>query len=162
MKLKYISWLPAIAIMIMIFAFSSKPANESNNGSLSIANTVLNSYETVTNQHFEPAKRIKMIDNINFIVRKGAHFSEYALLSLAVVFYFLTIGKEGVRLFVLSTFFSALYASTDEFHQTFVPGRSGMLRDVLIDTAGAATGAILFLLIYTLLSAQYKKKKGLN
>ena len=36
-----------------------------------------------------------------------------------------------------------LYAITDEFHQTFVDGRIGTSRDVLIDTAGALTAAVL-------------------
>ena len=37
-----------------------------------------------------------------------------------------------------------LYACTDEFHQLFVPGRSGNFRDVIIDTSGGVLSAILF------------------
>ena len=43
----------------------------------------------------------------------------------------------------------AAYAATDEFHQLFVPGRSGQLKDVLIDTAGGALGlGLLALILY--------------
>lgn len=162
MKLKYISWLPAFVIMIMIFVFSSKPADDSNKGSLTLANTVLTTYETVTNQHYEPRKRSKLIDSINFIVRKGAHFSEYALLSCAIALHFLAMGKEGVRLWLIPTALSALYASTDEYHQTFISGRSGQFRDVLIDSAGAATGAFVFLFIITLFFHIQKRREKLH
>ena len=40
-----------------------------------------------------------------------------------------------------------LYASTDEFHQLFVPGREGTFRDVLIDTSGAII-AIIFICLF--------------
>ena len=36
-----------------------------------------------------------------------------------------------------------LYASTDELHQLFVPGRSGQVKDVLIDGCGAVIGALI-------------------
>mgnify|MGYP000059507674 CR=1 FL=1 len=39
--------------------------------------------------------------------------------------------------------FAFCYASTDEFHQLFVPGRSGQVRDVLIDSCGAAIGVLI-------------------
>ena len=42
-----------------------------------------------------------------------------------------------------AVFIGFLYASTDEFHQTFVPGRSGEIRDILIDTFGVLLGALI-------------------
>ena len=44
---------------------------------------------------------------------------------------------------VIAIVLTALYASTDEFHQLFVPGRSGQVRDVLIDSCGAAIGVLI-------------------
>ena len=40
-----------------------------------------------------------------------------------------------------------LYAATDEYHQTFVPGRSGRVSDVLVDLLGSAIGTLGILLI---------------
>ena len=37
---------------------------------------------------------------------------------------------------------AALYAVTDEFHQLFVPGRSGQFSDVVLDSAGALAGLL--------------------
>ena len=50
---------------------------------------------------------------------------------------------------VCATAICALYASTDEFHQLFVPGRAGMLSDVGIDTLGAFVGILLAFLVMT-------------
>ena len=52
--------------------------------------------------------------------------------------------------------FGLLYAMSDEYHQTFVMGRSGELRDVLIDSLGIITGIVLTVLILKL----FKSKKG--
>ena len=43
-----------------------------------------------------------------------------------------------------------LYAASDELHQLFIPGRSGEVRDVLIDTSGGAVGAMIYIGIYML------------
>ena len=53
---------------------------------------------------------------------------------------------------LISLAFCAFYAGTDEFHQRFVPGRAGVFRDALLDTAGAAVGiglaALCLFLVY--------------
>ena len=48
-----------------------------------------------------------------------------------------------------------IYAISDEIHQSFIPGRSAQVTDVLIDTSGVIFGIVLVLLIYTLI----KKKR---
>ena len=56
--------------------------------------------------------------------------------------------RSGVKKVVVSAVISsAVYAATDEFHQLFVEGRSGEIRDILIDTSGALTGALLFIIM---------------
>lgn len=52
---------------------------------------------------------------------------------------------------ILSQIFSVVYASTDEFHQTFVVGRDGNVIDVLIDSSGALVGIIISSIIYFLI-----------
>ncbi len=145
MKLKYVSWLPAVIIMIIIFYFSSKPADNSNENSMTMANKVLTVYEDISGNHFE--ERIKVLENLNHIVRKGAHFSEYAILAMAFAFHFAVLKKKRIRVFFLPILLSCIYALTDEFHQTFIPGRSGMIQDVFIDTTGAIAGTLVFALL---------------
>lgn len=83
---------------------------------------------------------------LHFIIRKGAHFFEYFILSLLLYNYFRGF-MGGKKLFIFPVLISFLYACSDEFHQTFVPGRAGMIMDVLIDTTGAIV-AILLVSIY--------------
>lgn len=57
-------------------------------------------------------------------------------------------GIKGVRIPVISAVIAIAFAATDEFHQTFVPGRYGCVLDVLIDAAGSIIGLIIVYIIY--------------
>jgi len=83
-------------------------------------------------------------DTLNFIIRKSAHLTEYGILS-ALTFRALR-GVErswSWRWAMGGIAFAILIASIDEFHQSFVPSRTGTWHDVVIDTAGAAIAQIL-------------------
>ena len=142
MQLKYISWIPAFVIMIIIFLFSSKPANESRDTSITIAEQILSIYEDITNQPIHT--EVKQLEEINHFIRKGAHFTEYALLAIAVAFHFYVCKKRGLSLIFITILIAAFYAATDEFHQLFVEGRGGQVTDVILDTTGAIAGTLLF------------------
>lgn len=146
MKAKYLSWIPAGIVMVIIFLFSAKPAVSSNNGSLIISEQILNLYENITNNEYDDTVRNKILDHINHAVRKGAHFLEYALLAWCICLHLMVLKLRGIRLFLYATLSSAVYALTDEIHQYFVAGRSCQLTDVLLDSCGAATGALIFII----------------
>lgn len=150
MKLKKISWLPVIIMMGIIFTFSSKPAVNSRESSMTIANSILNIYENFTDTRFQGTQRTDKLGIIDHIIRKGAHFTEYAILAGTIFLHFSLRNRKGIKLILLSVALTAMYAATDEFHQLFVPGRSGEIKDVLIDTAGALTGVIILNLIINL------------
>jgi VanZ like family len=78
------------------------------------------------------------------VVRKTAHFVEYAFLAFLLV-RALAAKRGPVALAVVgqAILYSALYASADELHQYFVPSRGGSPMDVALDTLGATTGAFL-------------------
>jgi VanZ family protein len=78
---------------------------------------------------------------IDLIGRKLIHFAEYALLTF-LWWRALRTRMEPGRAALVALAVSSLYAATDEFHQTFVEGRSGHPVDWLIDTAGAAAAAL--------------------
>jgi VanZ family protein len=77
---------------------------------------------------------------LHHIIRKCAHFTEYFIFSLLVLRGF-RAAEKGTRLrwALLTILIVAGYASLDEFHQSFVPGRTPAVTDVLIDTTGGAT-----------------------
>ena len=80
---------------------------------------------------------------IDYPVRKAAHASEYALLGILLTGAIMDIRKPWKRQLLACFLIGAAYAASDEFHQLFVPGRSGQIRDVMIDSAGVAAGIIL-------------------
>lgn len=93
---------------------------------------------------------------IEFFVRKGAHFFSYFLLGL---FWFMGLRNKVSNLAfaaLLAVLLSAGYASFDELHQSFQPNRTALLEDVLLDTAGALTGALLTWFV----SNRRTRKKG--
>lgn len=83
----------------------------------------------------------------NFVVRKCAHFTEYMILGIIVTHAFDIEGRHKPLALLSTVVFLVLVSSIDETIQLFVPGRSGMVRDVLIDCSGAATGVVLRYLI---------------
>lgn len=89
-----------------------------------------------------------------FVLRKGAHIFEYALLSFLLV-RALIFGKVAFAE-VLAALLSLLYAFSDEFHQLYVPLREGMAADILFDAAGIAVGIFLYS-VWSILRSQTKK-----
>jgi VanZ family protein len=74
----------------------------------------------------------------HFIVRKLSHLTEYAILSLLAARAFSTSLHQSLRRqwFLFSLLLVAVYALSDEFHQRFVPARTGSIYDSLIDITG--------------------------
>jgi VanZ family protein len=76
----------------------------------------------------------------DLIFKKGAHFTAYAVLAVL----FRRALPSGRWIWALSWVLTVLYAASDEWHQSFVPGRHPQLTDVLIDVCGATTGLLIF------------------
>lgn len=88
----------------------------------------------------QPADTLPDFNRLDRLVKKGGHMLGYALLAVA---YWRGLGWEGRRR-PLAWLLAMLYAATDEFHQSFVPGRNASLWDVLIfDNMGALAGVWL-------------------
>lgn len=88
-----------------------------------------------------PGTMPETISALRFVVRKFAHVTEYAVLCLLCIRAFRITGEwPFARVVVWSVLISIAYAASDEWHQTFVPGRGGVVSDVLIDTVGAFCG----------------------
>lgn len=104
--------MPPLALMAVIFALSAMPSDDPDRGVLVL------------------------------VVRKVAHFSEYALLTALWWRAFRTkLADPGALRAAVVV--AVAYAVTDEIHQTFVDGRVGAAHDVLIDAAGACVAAIV-------------------
>lgn len=124
-------------LMVFIFCMSAQPADESTMTSsrfcLAAARLLFSDFA-----EWSAGTQTAVTEGLTFIVRKAAHFSEYALMGFL---WYIWLGNKR-RNVLISFGATALYAMTDEFHQLFVPGRSGELRDVLVDSAGGAAGIL--------------------
>ena len=104
---------------------------------------VLSSVEFLYGGELIAIKEIGYYSFIEFFIRKGAHFFTYFLIGF---FWFLGLRKR-VRhdwlTILLSVLLSIGYASFDELRQSFNPGRTALMADVLLDTAGAIIGVLL-------------------
>ena len=78
----------------------------------------------------------------DFTFKQLAHVTEYGILTV-LLFSALRvhITHKGHAL-LTAVLVAVLYACSDEWHQTFVPGREGRLRDVGIDAVGAVVASV--------------------
>lgn len=83
---------------------------------------------------------------LTFLVRKGAHIFAYFVLGILM---FNALWRVDLSKFrfnrpaMLSIIVCALYATSDEFHQLFISGRSGEIRDIIIDSCAATVGVFI-------------------
>ncbi|MDT8860402.1 VanZ family protein [Alkalihalobacillus sp. MEB130] len=70
---------------------------------------------------------------INYIARKGVHLAAFGLLAF---FFWLALHGRNYR-YVIAWGLATFYGAIDEWHQSFIPERSGLVSDVFIDSAGA-------------------------
>ena len=137
-----ISWLLVVVCMGVIFYFSARPAVQSSQQSAFFV---------------EWLRRLFGESEIySFVVRKTAHFLEYAGLALLfnIALYF-TYLKTKPHFAIIYT---AIYAISDEVHQIFVDGRSCQFVDWCIDVGGAVCGSVGFLIIFAVI-AKFSKNK---
>lgn len=126
---------------IVIFLLSNEPAVVSSGRSDLIVRAISTSF------HADLSQQI-----MTFLVRKSAHITAYFILGVLI---FNIIGDYKLKpryVIFISIGLVSLYAISDEFHQSFVPGRSWELRDVLIDTTAGIVGICL---IYLLCKIRY-------
>ncbi len=145
--LKPLSFLPALALMYMIYTFSAQSGDVSSMTSYRVSEKVVKTANTVTQQHWDDWQVQTYSQQLNGIVRKGAHVTEYFLLAVAVSFPLYVYGVRGILLMLLAGAICVGYAFGDEYHQSLVSGRVSSTRDVAIDSIGIFFGIILTRLI---------------
>jgi VanZ family protein len=125
-------WMPVVGWMLLIFV-----------GSTDVLSAEQTSRFLIPFLHWlDPKMSIVMILEIHTALRKLAHIIEYAILA-ALLWRAMRGTLTATRTFAITAlvlFASVLFAASDEFHQCFVPARTPSVRDVMIDTCGAAIG----------------------
>lgn len=105
-------------------------------------------------------KRWSFLNLLTVVIRKNAHFCEYALLgfNLAGHLRFRWPQAPGGRCRLWAVGLATLYAVTDEVHQLFVSERSAQVLDVLIDSAGSLAGTLVMTLCLAILPGLQQKR----
>ena len=120
-------WLPFVLWALIIFSFSA----------------------TTT-----PA--VSQVQWKNFVIKKAIHIAEYAFFTILL---FRALKKSGInsgRALVYAFVSASIYGATDEYHQTYTPGRDSRIRDVIIDASGSLL-AILIIKILPLAPLRFQK-----
>lgn len=150
----------------VIFMFSAQDGTKSTETSSKVvekvSEIVVEDYKTMT-----PAEQQDVISRMTNVVRKSAHFFEFAILGI-FLFQFYSFAMNMLYRFSLAQFTAMLYACSDELHQYYVSGRGCYFSDVLIDSSGALLTITISALISSLAasvavirkSKKSKKKKA--
>ena len=147
-KISVMSCIATVVIMALIFWFSSQNSDDSSDVSRGFMMFLIDLFPGSSDLSADA--KLELIYSLHGVVRKIAHFSIYTALGLSSAAAVLSISGMSVkRSMLISVPFCALYSFTDEIHQSFVSGRSGELRDMLIDTSGALFGGLLLMIIVT-------------
>jgi len=139
--LLYLLIIPAY--LLMIYLLSHQTGHTSNEISQGIIRRIIGKLFDITGKELT----YDMLDTINYLFRKFLHFTEYMI--LAMLFYCmlknLPLGIQ--KRLVFSVLPAVIYSVSDEFHQLFVPNRTGQISDIIIDSSGALIGALLMYLL---------------
>ena len=145
-------WILTIACVVMIFYFSHQHADESTETSSMIARMLVKIFgDSVTET----------------VVRKGAHVFEFLILSILTFSAIYNTNKISVETsysessvkiiksdnemcIIFTTWFCILNAVVDEYHQLFVDGRDGSMKDVVIDSIGIVIVLIIIRIIFSI------------
>ncbi|OQP05204.1 teicoplanin resistance protein VanZ [Geobacillus sp. 46C-IIa] len=76
---------------------------------------------------------------LNFLIRKAAHLTEFGILAVLV---WRALFPRKVA-YIGAWLFATAYAATDEWHQSFEPGRTATPKDVAIDSCGALIALVI-------------------
>lgn len=149
-------WLCVLGVAGMIFCFSAQEGTVSSDTSGKIVKKIIE----VADEDYDtrpPEVQQSIFSFVEHLVRKSAHFLEYAALG-----FFLRLlmnayaWRPPTR---LSLLIGTLYACTDELHQLFISQRNAQYQDVLLDSVGVLFGICAArALIY--LQKRWKERKA--
>lgn len=142
-------WWPALAWALVISGFSTGVFTSDNTSRIVVP---------ILHWLLPRASRARL-EHLHFLIRKCAHFTEYFVLSLLVL-RGIRAGRPGTR-FAWALLVVAIvlaYASLDEYHQSFVPGRTSAIRDVMIDTSGGAAAQLIVGLVELVVHGRRKHR----
>ena len=160
-----IALLLVVAWCAGIYKLSSMNTSNSNGKSTSIIAIFIEDTLEVTNKygitdsHPDENKLVKATQLLNRPLRKVMHASVYFVLAFLIIFFvnYMFKNKKFWLSFLITILLAFALAGFDEYHQSFVDGRTSDFKDVLIDTAGSLAGILFYGSYYYIYRKGYKK-----
>ena len=137
--------------MGVIFKFSSANGEKSTGTSRSSLEKII----TLFNKNIDKQKLSEIVIKYDVVLRKFTHFSGYLVGGVLLYFMYFYLNKlvnyklKKIKMYSVIT--GSIYAMTDELHQHFVSGRSGEIKDVLLDTSGVIIGVVIVWAVITVI-----------
>ena len=132
----------AIVWMVVIFALSARTAEQSTGDSRRTGHMIGQIFVPGFDE-WSTKEQEAFAEKVDHPVRKTAHATEYAILGLLIAGAYIERGTSIRKGILIPWGAATLYAATDEIHQLFVPGRSGQVSDVMLDSAGVLAGVLV-------------------
>ena len=145
-QIKFLNIILIVIWMITVFCFSNQQGAESGDTSRKFTVVII---QILTGKSLELDD--PFIEGIQLVIRKLAHFMVYAIGGFLMMNYAHDTNISQKQKLLYSISFGEFYAITDELHQFFVPGRSGNIVDVGIDTLGVITGVMGYVIVRKIL-----------
>lgn len=153
---KAICIILVIIWMSAMFWFSNQQGTGSSSTSKKVSEIIVNIIDI--NKQYSDTEKEEIIEVVEPIVRKLAHYTFYAIGGILITNCVYQFCSEEKRVITISAIIGIAYAASDEIHQLMVPGRSGNIKDVIIDSIGILTGIALFLLVQEIIKIILKAK----
>ena len=155
----------AVGWMTVIYKLSGMNTENSNGKSTDIIAIFIEDTLDVTNEygitssHPTDTKLARVSKLINAPMRKVMHASVYLVLALFIILFVnvLLNNKHYWIALIITLILCVGFAISDEYHQTFVSGRTGQPLDVCIDSAGAIVGTLIYSSYYIIYKNGYKR-----
>ena len=162
---KIISIILLLFGMAFVFMFSAMDGDTSTKTSKSIVE--LSPEDINKDAYTEHEMKQKMREEnkltvlINKRIRKTAHFVEFCVLAIIVIFTLKSFNMRGHKAYLFALILVFIYACTDELHQLFISGRDARFLDVMIDSLGGILGCMIYAAVSELLVEINEKKAKL-
>ena len=161
MKKRIIYLILLVLWMGVIFYFSSQNSESSTKQSDVVINNGIIRTIKIFNKNITDKEEANIYIKLFYVVRKNAHIFEYFILGLLSFLFINTYDMKVIKKYCIVLLFCFLYACSDEFHQSFIMGRTSSVKDVFIDTFGVLVALIIIYLIYVIKNKKivYNKTK---
>ena len=128
-------WMPILGWMILIFAGSTDALSAEHTSRFLVPFL----------RWMDPGISLHALATIHFVLRKLGHFTEYAILAALLwrALKVTLISRGNAAIAAIAFFGAAMFATSDEFHQSFIPTRTASAHDVAIDCIGALVAVLI-------------------